>query len=73
MIDIRDSGLDSWAFATHLVQQHRVAVVPGLAFGQGGEGFVRVSFAAAGETILEGLARLADTLHHLKSRRRAAG
>ncbi|MXZ53746.1 MAG: aminotransferase class I/II-fold pyridoxal phosphate-dependent enzyme [Acidimicrobiaceae bacterium] len=73
MIDIRDSGLDSWAFATHLVEQHRVVVVPGLAFGHGGEGFVRVSFAAAPETILEGLARLAETLHDLKSRRRAAG
>ena len=73
MIDIRDSGLDSWAFATRLVEQHRVVVVPGLAFGRGGEGFVRVSFAAAPETILEGLARLAETLHDLKSRRRAAG
>ena len=47
--------------------------MPGLAFDHSGEGFVRVSFAAAPETILEGLARLADTLHHLKSRRRAAG
>ena len=73
MIDIRESGLDSWAFATRLVEQHRVVVVPGLAFGQGGEGFVRVSFAAAPETILEGLARLAETLHDLKSHRRATG
>ena len=73
MIDIRDSGLDSWAFATRLVEQHRVVVVPGLAFGQGGEGFVRVSFAAAPETILEDLARLAETLHDLKSRNPAAG
>ena len=50
-----------------------MVVVPGLAFGQGGEGFVRVSFAAAPETILEGLARLAETLHDLKSRNPAAG
>ena len=72
MIDIRDSGLDSWAFVTRLVEQRRVVVVPGLAFGQGGEAFVRVSFAAAPETILEGLARLAETLHDLKSRNSAA-
>ena len=72
MVDIRDSGLDSWAFATRLVEQHRVVVVPGLAFGQGGEGFVRVSLAAAPETILEGLGRIAETLHDLKSRAPAA-
>ena len=72
MVDIRDSGLDSWSFATRLVEQHRVVAVPGLAFGQGGEGFVRVSLAAAPETILEGLARIAETLHDLKSRAPAA-
>ena len=71
MVDIRDSGLDSWSFATRLVEQHRVVVVPGLAFGGGGEGFVRVSLAAAPETILEGLGRVAETLHDLKDRDRA--
>ena len=72
MVDIRDSGLDSWSFATRLVEQHRVVVVPGLAFGQGGEGFVRVSLAAAPETILEGLGRIAETLHDLKTHAPAA-
>ena len=68
MIDIRDSGLDSWSFATRLIERHRVVVVPGLAFGQGGEGFVRVSLAAAPDAILEGLGRIAETLHDLKNR-----
>ena len=68
MVDIRDSGLDSWSFATRLVEQHRVVAVPGLAFGQGGEGFVRVSLAAAPETILEGLGRIAETLDGLRNR-----
>ena len=72
MVDIRDSGLDSWSFATRLVEQHRVVVVPGLAFGQGGEGFVRVSLAAEPEAILEGLARVAETLHDLRNRAPAA-
>ena len=72
MVDIRDSGLDSWLFATRLVEQHRVVAVPGLAFGQGGEGFVRVSLAAAPETIMEGLAQIAETLHDLKIRAPAA-
>ena len=72
MVDIRGSGLDSWSFATRLAEQHRVVIVPGLAFGQGGEGFVRVSLAAAPETILEGLARVAESLNELKSRGPAA-
>ena len=72
LVDIRDSGLDSWTFATRLAEQHRVVVVPGLAFGQGGEGFVRVSLAAAPEAILEGLARIAETLHDLTTREPAA-
>ena len=63
MVDIRDSGLDSWSFATGLAERHGVVVVPGLAFGRGGEGFVRVSFAAAPDAIMEGLSRLAETLH----------
>ena len=72
MVDIRDSGLDSWSFATRLAEQHRVVVVPGLAFGEGGEGFVRVSLASASETILEGLGLIAETLHDLKNRAPAA-
>ena len=68
MVDIRDSGLDSWSFAARLLERHRTVVVPGLAFGHGGEGFVRVSLAAAPEAILEGLGRIAATLHDLKNR-----
>lgn len=58
MVDIRDSGLDSWAFAIALLEQRGVAVVPGAAFGPGGEGFVRVSLAASPDAIAEGLAQL---------------
>jgi aspartate/methionine/tyrosine aminotransferase len=72
MVDIRSSGLDSWAFATRLAERHRVVVVPGLAFGEGGEGFVRVSLASASATILEGLSRIVETLHDLKGRAPAA-
>ena len=67
MVDIRDGGLDSWTFAARLAEQHQVVVVPGLAFGRRGEGFVRVSLAAAPEAVLEGLSRLAETLHDLRA------
>ncbi len=43
--NISQFGLSSEEFATRLIREHKVAVVPGSAFGQSGEGFVRVSYA----------------------------
>ncbi len=57
MADIRDTGLDSWAFAEHLLRTTGVGVVPGLAFGHEAEGFVRISLAAAPELLAEGMRR----------------
>lgn len=57
-VDIRGAGVASRSFAGTLLEEHRVAVVPGLDFGPGGEGYVRVSLAAAPEAIGEGLERL---------------
>ncbi len=45
--DIRQTGLSSREFSVRLLEQQRVAVVPGNAFGPGGEGHVRASFCAA--------------------------
>lgn len=42
---IRSTGLSSAEFCTKLLREEKVAVVPGDAFGAGGEGFVRVSYA----------------------------
>jgi aminotransferase len=44
---IRSTGLTSREFAVQLLEKHRVAVVPGDAFGPGGEGYVRASFCAS--------------------------
>jgi aminotransferase len=52
------TGLDDETFATRLLQEERVAVVPGNAFGKGGEGFVRCSYATAYEKIEEALTRI---------------
>jgi aspartate/methionine/tyrosine aminotransferase len=57
-VDIRGAGVPSRTFANALIETDRVAVVPGLDFGPGGEGYVRVSLAAAPEAIREGLNRL---------------
>ncbi|NBR63352.1 MAG: aminotransferase class I/II-fold pyridoxal phosphate-dependent enzyme, partial [Verrucomicrobia bacterium] len=45
--DVRGTGLSSKDFALRLLEEEQVAVVPGGAFGPGGEGFVRCSYATA--------------------------
>ncbi len=52
------TGMDEETFSTRLLEEERVAVVPGSAFGAGGEGFVRCSYATAYEKIEEALHRL---------------
>ncbi len=48
-------GLSSWDFAKYLVKTHKVAVVPGSIFGQRGEGYVRLSFAADEQKLKDGI------------------
>ncbi len=55
---ITASGMDEEAFAQKLLEEERVAVIPGSAFGAGGEGFVRCSYATAYEDIEEALRRM---------------
>lgn len=55
---IAASGLDDETFSEKLLQEEKVAVVPGSAFGKGGEGFVRCSYATAYEQIEAALYRM---------------
>ncbi len=52
------SGMNEDEFANRLLEEEHVAVVPGSAFGAGGEGFVRCSYATAYEKIEEALRRM---------------
>lgn len=52
------SGMDENQFAEALLQEERVAVVPGSAFGESGAGFVRLSYATAYEKLEEALNRM---------------
>jgi aminotransferase len=52
------TGLDDETFANRLLQEEHVAVVPGSAFGAGGAGFVRCSYATSYEKIEEALKRI---------------
>ena len=55
---ITASGMDDETFAERLLQEEHVAVVPGNAFGLGGDGYVRCSYATAYEKIEEALRRM---------------
>lgn len=52
------TGMDDETFAQRLLEEERVAVVPGSAFGAGGAGFVRCSYATAYEKIEAALERM---------------
>ena len=55
---INIAGMNDESFAENLLNEEHVAVVPGSAFGAGGEGFVRCSYATAYEKIEEALHRI---------------
>ncbi len=58
--NISQTGLSSRDFAIRLLQEKHTVVVPGTGFGEGGEGFVRISYATSEENIREGLKRIAE-------------
>ncbi len=57
---ISATGLTSEQFAERLLEEEEVAVVPGTAFGPGGEGFVRCSYATSMSLIEEAMSRMAS-------------
>jgi aminotransferase len=55
---IREFGMTSEEFATKLLMEQKVAIVPGTAFGDCGEGFLRISYAYSLENLKKALGRL---------------
>ena len=55
-----DYNQDSFAFLKDFAQKKAVAFIPGAAFGQYGEGYVRLSYAASMDTIKEAMKRLKE-------------
>ena len=62
---IRSSGMTSDEFCENLLYSQKVAVVPGTAFGAGGEGFVRASYCYSTEHIKEALSRIEKFLKEI--------
>lgn len=65
---IREFGMTSEEFATKLLQEEKVAVVPGSAFGECGEGYLRISYAYSLEELKEALGRVDRFIQRLRSR-----
>ncbi|MBQ7090828.1 MAG: aminotransferase class I/II-fold pyridoxal phosphate-dependent enzyme [Clostridia bacterium] len=63
---IQKSGLSSEEFCQRLLESKHVAVVPGTAFGQGGEGFIRASYCYSTDHIKEALRRIGEFLNELQ-------
>ena len=55
---IKEFGMTSEEFAEKLLESEKVAVVPGTAFGAGGEGFIRISYAYSLEDLKNAQARM---------------
>lgn len=63
---IKSTGLSSEDFCERLIREEQVAVIPGSAFGPGGEGFVRACYAASMRDLAEALKRIGRFLDSLK-------
>ncbi len=61
-VDVR---MESASLAERILQEADVAVTPGSAFGEAGEGHLRLSYAASRETIVESIRRIADVLRKI--------
>src|SRR5262249_11554431 len=69
MVDVRGLGMPSDEVRRFLLHEAGVVVIHGAAYGPGGEGTLRVSFAAGGETLERGLERLHEGLLRLAARK----
>ena len=58
--------MTSEEFATRLLEEEKVAVVPGTAFGDCGEGFLRISYAYSLENLKIAIARVKDFVKRLE-------
>ena len=67
---VKEFGLSSEEFAMRLLEEEHVAVVPGTAFGDCGEGFLRISYAYSIDDLKIALERLGRFIKRLKSQDR---
>ena len=71
--DIRSTGLSSEEFCERFLMEEKVAVIPGNAFGPGGEGFIRCCYATSMKDIAEALTRMDNFLTNLRKKQAREG
>jgi (5-formylfuran-3-yl)methyl phosphate transaminase len=62
-VSIKDYTKDSYTFAFDCLKKAKVGITPGIDFGKGGEGYIRISYANSIEKIREGIRRLGKYLN----------
>ena len=66
---IKEFGLSSEEFANKLLEEEKVAIVPGTAFGDSGEGFLRISYAYSIDNLRKALTRLGKFVERLRAQK----
>ncbi|MGN0637878.1 MAG: aminotransferase class I/II-fold pyridoxal phosphate-dependent enzyme [Huintestinicola sp.] len=70
---IKSTGLSSEEFCERLLYEHNVAVVPGNAFGDCGEGYIRISYAYSLKHIMTAIERIKEFLADLDKQKKGNG
>ncbi len=68
---IKEFGMTSEEFATRFLEEEKVAVVPGTAFGNSGEGFLRISYAYSLENLKLAIGKLDQFISRLREQKKA--
>ena len=66
--NIQEFGMSSEEFATRLLEEEKVAVVPGSAFGDSGEGYIRISYAYSLDDLKEAGGRVGSFIDRMRNR-----
>ncbi|MDO4864651.1 MAG: aminotransferase class I/II-fold pyridoxal phosphate-dependent enzyme [Ruminococcus sp.] len=67
---IKSTGLSSEEFCERLLYENKVAAVPGSAFGESGEGYIRISYAYSLKHLMEAMKRIEQFLDKLKEEKK---
>ena len=65
MVDVSETGLNGMEFASRLLEEKYVAVIPGVGLGKSCSGFIRISFAASTENIQKALNKIDEFVKEL--------
>ncbi|QHQ61579.1 aminotransferase class I/II-fold pyridoxal phosphate-dependent enzyme [Anaerocolumna sedimenticola] len=68
MVDVSETGLSGMEFASRLLEEKNVAVIPGVGLGKMCSDFIRISFAASTKNILEALNKIDDLIKELEKK-----